>query len=255
MKCEIKIDRALSNLSRVETRRESKRDTDKAKLITLFVQTLQIKTLHLRRQREEETIMPSGKSFRGVAKFLHKTLGNFKSICFGEFEKLHNTHLLSPFSCSGCCPEDSRSHEPYFNISDEKEYEFQKANVGDKSVTVPEESVTVPETTYESPNRQKKKQKRGLCLYKRKGQFSNEETKGRDDALAQKMKDLNMMDFRDVDHALDVREALCCYSSIRSPVYLDIVDDFFMDMYHEFSDPHTSSSINSLRSRAGSLRL
>ncbi|KAF8044564.1 hypothetical protein N665_7874s0001 [Sinapis alba] len=73
--------------------------------------------------------------------------------------------------------------------------------------------------------------------------------------LAQKMKDLNMVDLRDVEHASDVREALRCYSSIRSPVYLDIVDNFFTDMYYEFSDPRTSSSINGSRRKAGSFRL
>ncbi|KAG2256950.1 hypothetical protein Bca4012_094128 [Brassica carinata] len=68
--------------------------------------------------------------------------------------------------------------------------------------------------------------------------------------LAQKMKDLNMVDLRDVEHASDVHEALRCYSSIRSPVYLDIVDNFFTDMYYEFSDLGTSSSVNGSRRKS-----
>ncbi|KAG2298773.1 hypothetical protein Bca52824_035245 [Brassica carinata] len=70
--------------------------------------------------------------------------------------------------------------------------------------------------------------------------------------LVQKMKDLNMVDLRDVEHASDVQEARRCYSSIRSPVYLDIVEIFFTDMYYEFSN---SSNISGSRRKAGTLRL
>lgn len=49
--------------------------------------------------------------------------------------------------------------------------------------------------------------------------------------LAQKMKEMEMMDnVGDVEHLLDIEEALHYYSRLTSPVYLDIVDKFFMDM-------------------------
>ncbi|KAG2241820.1 hypothetical protein Bca52824_096333 [Brassica carinata] len=90
---------------------------------------------------------------------------------------------------------------------------------------------------------------------KKKAAEPLEEAKRRGDMLAQKMKDFNMVDLRDVEHASDVQEALRCYSSIRSPVYLDIVDNFFTDMYYEFSDPLTTSSNKGSRRKAGSFRL
>ncbi|XP_019058098.1 PREDICTED: uncharacterized protein LOC109116676 [Tarenaya hassleriana] len=197
-------------------------------------------------KRTIDKFMPSGNFIRGVAEVLHKALGNFKSICFRDYQKLRNRQLFFPFSCSGRCPE-----EPFSSIYDEEENEFQKSEQGDKKNALMEESSTVQETKYESPVPQKKK---GPRLKKRKVlQISNEETERRDEALAQKMKDYNMMDMRDdTDHALDIREALRCYSRIRSPVYLDIVDNFFTDMYHEFADPHTSCSDNILINRAGS---
>ncbi|ESQ35283.1 hypothetical protein EUTSA_v10008881mg [Eutrema salsugineum] len=179
---------------------------------------------------------PTTKSIQRVGRFLRKSIGSIKStICFGKYHNLpNNTPLLSPFSCSlrRRCPEDSQTEETYSVISCE--------------------STAVAETREESPNKNqlKKKQK------KKKVSEPFEEAKRRGDLLAQKMKDLNMVDLRDVDHALDVREALRCYSSIRSPVYLDIVDNFFTDMYYEFSDPRTSSSINNgSRRKAGSFRL
>lgn len=61
--------------------------------------------------------------------------------------------------------------------------------------------------------------------------------------LAQKMKELEMMDVNDVDHVLDIEEVLHLYSRLKSPVYLDIVNNFFMDMYSEFFLPQPSTSI------------
>ncbi|CAH2037552.1 unnamed protein product [Thlaspi arvense] len=179
---------------------------------------------------------PTTKSIQRVGRFLRKSLGSIKStICFGKYHNLpnNNTPLLNPFSCSlhRRFPEDSQTEETYSVVSCE--------------------SATVAETRHESldKNQPKKKQRKKVA------EPSFEEAQRRGDALAQKMKELNMVDLKDVEHALDVREALRCYSSIRSPVYLDIVDNFFTDMYYEFSDPRTSSNINGSRRKAGSFRL
>ncbi|KAF8086905.1 hypothetical protein N665_0609s0035 [Sinapis alba] len=180
---------------------------------------------------------PSAKSIQRVGRFLRKSLGSIKStVCFGKYHNFpnNNTPLLSPFSRSLALPspQDSQTEETYSVASCE--------------------SKAVEETRDErliKKNQHKKKPK------KKAAAEPFEEAKRRGDMLAQKMKDLNMVDLRDVEHASDVKEALRCYSSIRSPVYLDIVDNFFTDMYYEFSDPRTSSSINGSRRKAGSFRL
>lgn len=178
---------------------------------------------------------PTTKSIQRVGRFLRKTLGSIKStICSGDYKNLpnnnNNTPLLSPFSYSRRCPEDSQTEETYSVISCNTAV---ADNKHEKSLNL--------------NNQHKKRQQK----------FSEpfEDAKKRGDLLAQKMKDLNMVDLRDVEHALDVREALRCYSSIRSPVYLDIVDNFFTDMYYEFSVPRTSAKINGSRKKAGSFRL
>ncbi|KAH0921563.1 hypothetical protein HID58_021581 [Brassica napus] len=176
------------------------------------------------------------KSIQRVGRFLRKSLGSIKStVCFGKHHNFpnNNTPLLSPFSCSLShpCPQDSQTEETYSVLSCE--------------------SKVVADTRDErliNKSQHKKKPKEKVAR-------PFEEARRRGDMLAQKMKDLNMVDLRDVEHALDVREALRCYSNIRSPVYLDIVDNFFTDMYYEFSDPRTSSSINGSRRKAGSFRL
>lgn len=71
-------------------------------------------------------------------------------------------------------------------------------------------------------------------------------------ALAQKMKDLEMMDENDMDQMLDVEEVLHYYSSLTCPTYVEIVDKFFMDMYSEFHVPLPSRSVNSSMRKLGS---
>jgi len=75
--------------------------------------------------------------------------------------------------------------------------------------------------------------------------------------LAQKMKELEMMNTGDVEHELDIEEALHYYSRLTSPVYLDIVDKFFTDMHTEFSVQDSSVSVKRSKSkgRLGSIRL
>ncbi|KEH16561.1 hypothetical protein MTR_0147s0020 [Medicago truncatula] len=60
--------------------------------------------------------------------------------------------------------------------------------------------------------------------------------------LAQKMKELDMMDSGDLEHVLDIEEALHYYSRLKSPVYLDIVNRFFIDINSDFTLPQPSVS-------------
>ncbi|CAN4086849.1 unnamed protein product [Withania somnifera] len=73
--------------------------------------------------------------------------------------------------------------------------------------------------------------------------------------LRHKMEELEMMEGEDMDHVLDIEEVLQCYSLLNSPVYVDIVDRFFMDMYTEFSIRKPSGSINNSMRRLGPLKL
>ncbi|GMI93813.1 hypothetical protein HRI_003050600 [Hibiscus trionum] len=74
-------------------------------------------------------------------------------------------------------------------------------------------------------------------------------------ALVKKMKELEMMDVGDMEHVLDVEEAIHYYSRLRSPVYLSIVNKFFTEMYSEFSVPQASARIDGSKRRFGSFRM
>ncbi|XP_021741534.1 uncharacterized protein LOC110707794 [Chenopodium quinoa] len=59
--------------------------------------------------------------------------------------------------------------------------------------------------------------------------------------VAEKLKELEMMDKGNVDHKLDVEEFLRYYSRLTCPAYLDIVDKFLGEMCTEFFGPQTAS--------------
>jgi hypothetical protein len=49
--------------------------------------------------------------------------------------------------------------------------------------------------------------------------------------MEKKINEMYMTETVDIEQALDVEEALHYYSRISSPVYLNIVDKFFTDLY------------------------
>lgn len=71
-------------------------------------------------------------------------------------------------------------------------------------------------------------------------------------ALAHKMKQLEMIDINDVDNVMDVEEVLHYYSRLTSPVYQEMVDKFFMDMHLEYNVPKPLKSRNNSMRKVGS---
>ncbi|GMP42251.1 hypothetical protein CsSME_00012122 [Camellia sinensis var. sinensis] len=69
--------------------------------------------------------------------------------------------------------------------------------------------------------------------------------------LAEKMRE---MDMNDVDHVLDIEVVLHNYLHLTCPVYLDIVDNFFVDMYSEFLIPKPSVTITNSSRKLGPLK-
>ncbi|XP_050375579.1 uncharacterized protein LOC126793172 [Argentina anserina] len=59
--------------------------------------------------------------------------------------------------------------------------------------------------------------------------------------VAEKLKELEMLDISNVDHVLDVQEVFHYYSRLTCPAYLEIVDRFFMEMCTEFFGPASTA--------------
>ncbi|CAI0423037.1 unnamed protein product [Linum tenue] len=205
--------------------------------------------------------------------FFQTTLLTLKSLLFGGYQKLPKPPFNNPFSCgTGFNPDHIADHEYYTNFCNELECDLEKVmklkTTNHKPIMAPKETPAAPmkkpqkkqHKDEKSTSKRSKKlggqEEEEQCSSKKqlkKKKMSNEESY----ALARKMKELEMIDVSDVEHVLDVEEALHYYSRLKSPVYLDIVDKFFTDMYQEFTIPHQASvaSVNSSRRRLGSFRL
>ncbi|KAK5817144.1 uncharacterized protein LOC108487956 [Gossypium arboreum] len=79
-------------------------------------------------------------------------------------------------------------------------------------------------------------------------------TFSKESSVAQKLKEIEMMDVSNVDHVLDVEEVLHYYSRLTCPAYVDIVDKFFMDLCGEFFGPIGSPASVGSRPKFGSVR-
>lgn len=179
--------------------------------------------------------------------FLHKALVNFRSVLYGKCHKLLKPPTLRPFFCR-ISKEKKTNVDPFYNdFRDEWQHDIEEAKKTKSGLIIPAKESVVEGS--ESRGRYE--------IFGRKSLVENkpEERKTEGYVLAQKIKQLDMMDAGDVEHVLDVEEALHYYSRLRSPVYVDIVDKFFTDMYSEFALPQPSASIgSSKRSISSSMR-
>lgn len=170
---------------------------------------------------------------------LHKTMKNIKCFIFGRYQKLPRSLSFNPFlSCSGNARTYTTSDQFYNEFYDILQSDLNRMNRSGEinSMNMSREQVigTERHVSFEkqSPEKSKHHEDHVVKEKKKKGNKSED--------LALKMKELEMMDSSDVEHVLDIEEALHYYSRLTSPVYLDIVDKFFTDMHSEYTLPHSS---------------
>lgn len=186
--------------------------------------------------------MELGESIRKTKMFLHKTLQHLKSLFFVGYEKLPR-----PFSCATSSIKNHKTDQYYTDFCNEWECDLEKAmNRKKNGITLSEKLAREEDGCVKSPSKLpqsplKKKEERIEEEKSKKSSTSRKEYSNKKDeggyALAKKIKELEMMEGSDMEHVLDVEEALHYYSRLKSPVYLDIVNKFFTDIYKEFSIP------------------
>ncbi|XVE88899.1 hypothetical protein DITRI_Ditri19aG0105900 [Diplodiscus trichospermus] len=210
-------------------------------------------------------------SIQKTKNFFHKTVENLKSFFFVGYQKLSKPPLPDPFSCAGGSRKKHQKDQFCTDFCNNWEVGLEEAKMRkNDAMTLKDQMKEEDECSGSSMNfadtspiknkkqnggKEEKKKVGSSQLRKGEEQYFYKRNGGSYNALAQKMKELEMMDVGDMEHVLDVEEALHYYSRLKSPVYLSIVDKFFMDMYSEFSVPKASASINSSKRRFGSIRL
>ncbi|KAF8027556.1 hypothetical protein BT93_E0458 [Corymbia citriodora subsp. variegata] len=216
-------------------------------------------------------------SIEKTRKFFNKTLVNLKSFFFGGYQKLPKPPSFHPFSCGSSRQKDPQIEKFYADFCNEWGCDLEKGRTriqkdakeqvkdGDDSC-----SGTATKHVNHSPveNKQqevegdaektdkKKKKKKKVVVSKSVETEETERSNAGGLVLAKRMKELEMMDMSDMDHVLDIEEALHYYSRLKSPVYVEIVDKFFMDMSSDFSPTPQQPSLSTRKSkrRLGSVR-
>ncbi|XP_057535917.1 uncharacterized protein LOC130813972 [Amaranthus tricolor] len=171
------------------------------------------------------------KTIQKTKKFFLKTLQNLKTFLFGTYENIPKTLFINPLSCNSLNQSSHHLEHIHPKLSN-----FHQSSVFDKDDQDHNDGIhTTREfsTSYETNDELTKKSEDP-----RKVQQSSY-------ILAQKMKDLEMIYVGDVDHTLDIEEALHYYSRITCPVYVEMVNKFFMDMYTDFHVLQPGISIGS----------
>ncbi|XP_022720788.1 uncharacterized protein LOC111278415 [Durio zibethinus] len=227
--------------------------------------------IYINKKPHHTTLLAKMLLIQKTGNFFHKTVENLKSFFLVGYRKLSKPPLPDPFFCTGSYRKKHPKDLLYTDFCNNWEVDLEKAKMRKKNdlMTLKEQMREEDECSGnfmnfadKSPVKNKKKnggkeeeRKVGsLPLSKGEDQYYYKRNGG-SYALAQKMKELEMMDVGGMEHVLDVEEALHYYSRLKSPVYLSIVDKFFMDMYSEFSVPQASASINGSKQRFGSVRL
>ncbi|KAL6972797.1 hypothetical protein U1Q18_026969 [Sarracenia purpurea var. burkii] len=192
--------------------------------------------------RTMEPQMLLRKAIQKTKIFLHETLQNLRSYLFRGYKKLPKSRQNFSNNTS------NMQHLDHFytNFS-----EFVDSNCENTKIKKPdmpskepsfsafEEQISGLKNKYESKDEEVKKigsshegkREEPSCSLVGNG------INGGGYVLAQKLKDLEIMDINDVDYVLDIEEVLHYYSRLTCPVYVDIVDKFFIDTCSEFFLP------------------
>ncbi|XP_020225591.1 uncharacterized protein LOC109807473 [Cajanus cajan] len=174
--------------------------------------------------------------------FFHKSFRNFWSFFYGEYQKLPRSLSFNPFLCKIGNARTHTSDRFYNEFYDMLQSDLSRINMygNNMSRSAMEDAACTgsfmcfaKQSPQKSIHKERTQEKNKANSPLRKKDSNSQNMNKGAHVLAQKMKALDMMDASDLEHVLDIEEALHYYSRLKSPVYLDIVDKFFMDIQSE----------------------
>lgn len=189
-------------------------------------------------------------SFSYTKKFFQRTLQTFKSLLPGGYQRLPKTPPFNPFRSSFCCRGGAAAHINVHPSCEELD-KFYTELIADQW------GYSDNKERKRSKKKKKNQEDQHEEIYSRAGSFMNlpkskmvntnkdheiERREDRSHLVAQKLRELEMMDMGNVDHVLDIEEVLHYYSRLTCPAYLHMVDKFFMDIFSEFFSPSSTTA-------------
>ncbi|KAF8407043.1 hypothetical protein HHK36_006168 [Tetracentron sinense] len=211
-------------------------------------------------------------SISSTKKFFNKTFQSFKSLLSGGYQKLPQTPPFNPFFYSSGDMDIHQSFRELDNFytdftnrweSDKcKSKKKNKKKIKSAKQPMKEEDVykgSFVNFAKQSPVKSKKEERREgekkiISTHEREREGESCSYSG-NYLVAQKLKELEMMDVSNIDHVLDIEEVLHYYSRLTCPVYLDIINKFFMEIYSEFFLPQASVGNYNSRPRLRSMKV
>lgn len=186
-------------------------------------------------------------------KFFQKTVENFKSFLSGGYQRLPKKSPCNSFPCGGGGGGGALDHQVNYSQSLKELGKFtrefgndQQANKGRISKKKETPTAVLPRKDELVGTRGNPRKKKILSEGKRYYQEYSRSARGSDRErsflVARKLKELEMLDNGNVEHVLDIEEVLHYYSRLTCPAYVDIVDQFFMDMYSELLNGEASTT-------------
>ncbi|CAL5210709.1 unnamed protein product [Lathyrus oleraceus] len=205
------------------------------------------------------------KTIHKTKSFFHKSLKNFRSFFSGGYQKLPRSLSFSPFLCNIDDAKACTSDQFYNEFYDLLQSDLSTMKViGNNNNTKSMSQEPAMEDAAKNGNfvciakQNPQKSTRDVTEKAKMSKSSSSQSQLRKKGahvLAQKMKELDMMDSGDLEHVLDIEEALHYYSRLKSPVYLDIVDKFFTEINSEFIVPQPSISFKNSKERLAPIQL
>jgi hypothetical protein len=197
------------------------------------------------------------KTIHKTKSFFNKRLKNFRSFFSGGYQKLPRS-LSFNFLCNMDNAKAYSSDQFYNEFYDILQSDLSTMKMFGKGKEPAMEDTARSGNfmcfSKQSPQRSTYEGSVRSQLRKKEDLNSQNMNKGAH-VLAQKMKKLDMMESGDLEHVLDIEEALHYYSRLKSPVYLDIVDRFFIDINSDLTLPQPSASFKRSKERLGPVQL
>ncbi|KAL4583896.1 hypothetical protein LXL04_008481 [Taraxacum kok-saghyz] len=200
------------------------------------------------REQQKKLQMLIRKTIHKTKKILTKSLQKFKSFIFGGYRKLKKAPSLKLFNNSKMQQLDN-FYKEFCEQWDSGDIESNKSVNGDLNNNNNNNNNKTTNTMQDQ---------KSVVINSPEDKKDIGCSKSNRHDLEQKMKELEMMDMKDEEQVLDIEEVLHYYSLLTSPIYQDLVDKFFTDMYSDFyvpNPPIRSNSVNSSMRRLGPLNM
>ncbi|KAI3802917.1 hypothetical protein L1987_31064 [Smallanthus sonchifolius] len=153
-------------------------------------------------------------TYSNTKRFLKSTIHCLKSYFAGGYQRLPKTPPCNPFSCTGSGG-GAGLHAARFN----------------RSYKEPESTTTIKEISNMKLKEPNLTNNHYELDHIKKQELEKDEELSSKCLVTRKLKELEMMDRNNIDLVLDIEEVLHYYSRLTCPVYRDIIEKFFVEMY------------------------